>query len=97
MTRSIQDLVVFSKGVISQQPWLHDPRCLPIPWREVSLKTKLKIGVMWHDGIVMPTPPVTRALKETAEKLKHAGHDIIQWEPIGHTEGVELLVSEICI
>jgi amidase len=92
MARSVQDLRLYSEGVISQEPWLHDPRCLPIPWREVTPKSKLKIGVMWHDGIVMPTPPITRALKETVEKLKHAGHEVIQWEPTGHVEGFQLLV-----
>lgn len=39
----------------------------------------LKIGALWDDGFVSPTPPVTRALKETVEKLKAAGHEIVTW------------------
>jgi amidase len=84
---------VYCKAIIDAQPWLHDPRCLPIPWRDMPNKRKLKIGVMYHDGCVYPTPPVTRALRETVEKLKAAGHEIVDWEPTGHLEGVKLLVG----
>jgi amidase len=77
---------------VQSQPWLHDPRCLPIPWRSVEKKPELKLGVMWHDGVVVPTPPVSRALRETVEKLKAAGHEVVEWEPTGHGLGGGILV-----
>jgi amidase len=85
-------MVQFSKGVIGAEPWKIDPRCLPLPWRTVSVGPKLKIGVMWNDSVVRPTPPVTRALKEVVEKLKANGHEIIEWLPTGHLQGVKLMV-----
>lgn len=52
----------------------------------------MKIGILWNDGMVRPTPPVRRALKETAEKLRLAGHEVIDWEPIGHAQAADILV-----
>jgi amidase len=92
MARSLQDIVLFSKTVVNAEPWVHDPRCLPIPWRAIEKKTKLKLGVMWNDGSVWPTPPVTRGLKETVKKLQAAGHEIVEWAPEGHKKAIGLLV-----
>jgi amidase len=69
---------------------------LPIPWRQVEAPQKLKIAVLWNDGICLPTPPVTRALKQTSEKLKKAGHDVLDWDPKLHPKVLEILVS-LCI
>ncbi|KAF2400842.1 amidase [Trichodelitschia bisporula] len=91
MARSLEDLVLFSKTVVEARPWLADPRCLPIPWREVSLGRKLKLAVMWHDGVVMPTPPVRRALRETVEQLQAAGHEVVEWRAEGHERIAEIL------
>jgi amidase len=92
MARNIDDLEFFSRAVVGSRPWLVDPKCLPIPWRTVASKKTLKIGVLWHDGVVTPTPPVQRALRETVERLKGAGHTIVDWDPKGnHSEAAALL------
>jgi len=91
MSRNLKDLALFGKTVVGSEPWLQDPRCLPIPWRTVEKKRRLKLGVMWNDGVVIPTPPVTRALKETVAKLTAAGHDIVEWAPAGHKEAIQIL------
>jgi amidase len=91
MAKTLEDITIYSKAVIDAQPWLLDPKVLPIPWRQVEQKKKLKIAVLWNDGICMPTPPVTRALKETTETLKRAGHEIIEWDPKLHGKALELL------
>ncbi|KAI1484056.1 amidase [Daldinia eschscholtzii] len=91
LTRTLVDLELYSKIVVDAEPWHIDPRCLPIPWRAVPLPQKLKIGVMWHDGVVLPTPPVTRALRHAVEKLKAAGHEVVEWSPEDQGEGIKLL------
>ncbi|KAF2093996.1 amidase [Rhizodiscina lignyota] len=80
MSQHFSAVKLYSKTVVDSEPWLQDPKCIPIPWREVPRKEKLKIGVIWDDGIVKPLPPVTRALKETVEKLKSAGHEVVEWD-----------------
>jgi len=93
MAKTLDDIKLFSRAVVEAQPWLADPKCMPIPWREVEPKSKLKIAVLWNDGVVLPTPPVVRAMKETVEKLKAAGHRIVDWDAKLHPKAVEFLVS----
>ncbi|TGJ84961.1 hypothetical protein E0Z10_g3792 [Xylaria hypoxylon] len=91
MTRSLPDLEYYCKTIVDSEPWHGDPRCLPIPWRRIVMPPKLKIAVLWHDGIVLPTPPVTRALRHTIEKLRAAGHELLDWSPDDHDLGLQLL------
>lgn len=91
MAKTLEEIVLYSKTIIDQQPWLHDPKCLPIPWRSVEPKRRLKLAVIWNDGMVTPTPPVARALKETVDKLKAAGHELVDWNPMSHKEIQPLL------
>jgi amidase len=63
-----------------------------MPWQEVKLGNKLKIAVMWDDGICTPTPPVSRALRQTVEKLRKKGHEIVEWDPSQlHAKALQLL------
>ncbi|KAF2196712.1 acetamidase-like protein [Delitschia confertaspora ATCC 74209] len=91
MAKTLEDIILYSKTVIDSQPWLHDAKCLPIPWRPVVPKRKLKLAVMWNDGMVIPTPPVQRALRETVENLKKAGHEIVEWDNSLHPQAVSIL------
>lgn len=94
MAKTLEDITLYSKAVIDAKPWLLDPTMLPMPWQPFEQKPKLKIAVMWSDGICSPTPPVTRALKETVQKLKNAGHELVEWDPKHmHSKALELLVS----
>ncbi|KAI2636380.1 amidase [Hypomontagnella submonticulosa] len=91
LTRTLADLEYYSKTVVDAAPWRLDPRCLPIPWRSVSLPKRLKIAVMWDDGMALPTPPVTRALRHAVSKLEAAGHEIVEWSSVDQRKGQELL------
>lgn len=91
MAPTIDDVEWYTKSVLGQQPWLRDAKCLPIPWRPVELPLKLKFAVMWHDGMVRPTPPVTRALRTVVESLKSAGCEVIDWDPVDQKQGLSIL------
>ncbi|KAK6440500.1 hypothetical protein LTR95_003278 [Oleoguttula sp. CCFEE 5521] len=93
MARSVKDLRLFCEHISNAGPWLKDPKCIEMPWRSVTLPEKLKIAVMWDDGIVTPTPPVKRALKEVVEKLKGKGYEIVEWGPEGHQKALELIAK----
>ncbi|CEJ90081.1 hypothetical protein VHEMI05888 [[Torrubiella] hemipterigena] len=80
MARSLEDVQLYSRVVIDSQPWVRDAKCVPIPWRDVTAPRKLKIGVIWSDGIVQPTPPVARALRETVNKLRADGFEVVDWD-----------------
>lgn len=91
LARTLSDITLYGSTIVGSHPWLRDPKCLPIPWRTVELPSKLKFGVLWNDGMVLPTPPVARALKAVVDKLRKAGHDVVDWDPRDQREGTELL------
>lgn len=92
LSRSLSALVSYSEAVINGgQPWTLDPKMVAIPWREVELPQKLSFGLIKHDGVVRPHPPVDRALDVVVEALKKAGHEIVEFEPYEHEKGAWLL------
>lgn len=103
VSTSLTGCNIFIKSLIDQKPWLTEPSLLPMPWNFPSKtsylikpdgKKRLKIGILWHDGVVKPHPPVTRALKELADKLKLVPDvELIDWKPYKHDLGWEIISS----
>lgn len=91
--RSVKLLI---KAILSQEPWLHDPLVIELPWRDAqeqaifdmvkstSSSGRLSFGVMKSDGIVTLQPPVARAIDTVAAALEKAGHNVIEWKPPSH-------------
>ena len=79
MGHSVRDLKVYSNIIIDTQPWLADPKVVPIPWRPVELPSKLSFAVIKTNRVVNPLPPVARGLEIATRKLQEAGHEIIDW------------------
>ncbi|KAL1303077.1 hypothetical protein AAFC00_006521 [Neodothiora populina] len=87
MANSVEDLRLFCKVALDYEPWDHEPSLIGIPWRSTTVNDipkKLTIGVIRHDGIVAPHPPIARAMEETIDALRAAGHDIVDWDPKYH-------------
>ncbi|KAK5000664.1 hypothetical protein LTR66_000511 [Elasticomyces elasticus] len=91
------------KGLLSKEPWLHDPLCNELPWRteqEQEIldlakggKGQLCFGVIRHDGYCAPTPPVRRAIELTVKTIEKLGHKTIEWKPtVTHAR-----LGEICL
>lgn len=87
------------KTVLDAEPWNHEPGLAKSPWLQnkdrfrFDATRKLKIAVMWHDGVVKPHPPVTRALKEVFSKLKDLDWTkIVDWEPYKHDEACKCIL-----
>lgn len=75
------------KALLSQQPWLHDPLVHEIPWRDEqeqqvldlirsSGNGQLAFGVLKHDGVVTPYPPVQRAVDIVVKTIEKLGHKV---------------------
>ncbi|EXJ86998.1 hypothetical protein A1O3_03955 [Capronia epimyces CBS 606.96] len=88
------------KSVLSQEPWLHDPLVVELPWRQsqedevrslISSSSPLCFGMLVNDGVVKPHPPVLRALDLVRAVLEKASHKIIEWKPPPHSQGVTLV------
>ena len=95
MSPSLEGIDLFMKVALDAKPWVNDPSLHQKPWITGQTPTdKLTIGVMWDDGVVKPSPPVTRALVEVVEKLKQVpGVKIVEWKPYNHGNAMDILVS----
>ena len=85
LCRTMDDIDLWMESYINGgKPWLKDQEMVPIPWRKVEKpkSSDLTIAVMYDDGLVRTTPPIQRGLKETAAKLKAAGVNIVEFDPI---------------
>jgi amidase len=75
------DIKLFVKSVLSQKPWLHDPKVIELDWRENAVEEvrsfkKLCFGIMKWDGTYMPHPPIQRGIEIVADALRKAGHEV---------------------
>ncbi|KAL2818140.1 amidase signature domain-containing protein [Aspergillus granulosus] len=100
MARSLSTIEYFMQSLLDSNPWNLDPGCIPIPWRKELAapppqSRKLKLGIVYDDGVVRPQPPVMRAMRETAKKLKDAGHEVIEWDTSLHVEGTNLWTKSV--
>ncbi|KAK2803828.1 hypothetical protein FQN50_006835 [Emmonsiellopsis sp. PD_5] len=98
ITADLHNVEYYMESAISSRPWEADPKALPIPWRrdlaQVPVRP-LKVAFIFDDGVVKPQPPITRALRETAEKFRKAGHEVIEWDTSLHDEGINLWLKAV--
>lgn len=99
MGHSIEDLQLMMRSILRLQPWVNDPKTLPFPWlddveEEITRRIKnggLTFAVMEFDGLVMPHPPILRALKSCVAALKVNGHQVVDWTPPSHSQAFNIL------
>ncbi|KAL4869380.1 hypothetical protein BDV12DRAFT_196430 [Aspergillus spectabilis] len=93
-SQSIEDLDLFQRAVLDQEPWDVETSLVPAPWKRVNPPTKdIKIAIMWDDGCVRPHPPVIRALTHAVERLQAAGVKLVDWVPYKHGHGWDIISS----
>ncbi|EEH22153.1 hypothetical protein PABG_04364 [Paracoccidioides brasiliensis Pb03] len=98
ITSTVDNIEIFMKAIISSRPWETDPKALPVPWREDLANPPnrpLKIAFIFDDGFVRPQPPISRALRETADKFRAAGHEVIEWNSSSHDEGINIWLKAV--
>jgi Asp-tRNA(Asn)/Glu-tRNA(Gln) amidotransferase A subunit family amidase len=75
----MRDCELLLRSVSEAEPWLSDPGCAYLPWETRGTPSQpLAFGVIREDHESRMLPPVRRALDETCEKLRAAGHEIIE-------------------
>jgi len=97
MATSARDLELFCRVMLDTKPWLDEPCLLEMPWKRAvacgqGLPEKLAIAILFDDGVVAPHPPITKALNHYRDVLVQAGHDVIEWKPVDHQNGWNLIV-----
>jgi Asp-tRNA(Asn)/Glu-tRNA(Gln) amidotransferase A subunit family amidase len=100
LSTSLEGCKLFIKTIIDAKPWYKEPTLLPFPWREEDFfkGRKVKVAVMWDDGVVKLHPPVTRALHQLVEKLKGKDNiEILEWKPYKHDLAWEIIVRSLLL
>ncbi|KAI0309924.1 amidase [Amylostereum chailletii] len=111
MGTTVANLKLMAESLLHRRPWLHDPKVIELPWRSSEYddtfargeRGGLVLGMLMFDGVIMPHPPVLRAIKELKEKLEAAGHEVcscsncdcvvIDWTPLPHAEATEIMMT----
>ncbi|TRM66855.1 amidase signature domain-containing protein [Schizophyllum amplum] len=98
MCRSLRDLKLWFQVVMASKPWMREYTIVSVPWDTSALipaAPKVKIGVMWSDGVVTPQPPIHRALKTLVAVLQERSDvEIKDYTPYKHAE-MDALVHEL--
>ncbi|KAL2201849.1 putative general amidase GmdA [Sarocladium strictum] len=95
---SAGSLKLMMKSILSQQPWLHDPAVVDLPWREERYTAwrsgdRLAFGLLRTDLDVNPQPPVKRAFDAVVDAITAMGHEVIEWNPPSHHTALALAVE----
>lgn len=76
MAHSIRDLQLVAKVLVDDKHWMKDAAIVQKPWVPPSADPqKIRLGILDWDGIIMPHPPIRRALQSTKTKLLEAGYE----------------------
>lgn len=97
MARSLSSLTLVTKLVIEAEQWNSDPQLPPLTWRneiyENLSSRPLVIGTLIDDGVVKVHPPIERVFKDTLQKLRNAGHEIVEWDSALNASCIAIMVS----
>lgn len=47
---SIEDLELFQRAVLDQEPWDTETSLVPLPWKKVTPTRDMTVAIMWDDG-----------------------------------------------
>jgi Asp-tRNA(Asn)/Glu-tRNA(Gln) amidotransferase A subunit family amidase len=93
LSRELAGIELFMRTVLAAKPWLVEPALVPMPWTPVAIaparERPLRIGVMYDDGVVLPHPPVVRALRELVRAIAARTADVVvaEFPAYKHDEG----------
>ena len=95
MCASARDIQMFMGSTLATKPWEKDHTLVAIPWRNPTLPKKIKVAVMWDDGVVVPHPPITRGLKQVKAAMEKYPElfEIMDWKALNHGAGWDIIAG----
>ncbi|KAF8733457.1 hypothetical protein AX14_003820 [Amanita brunnescens Koide BX004] len=91
MGRSVDDLELICRTAFGVRG--NDYNVMPIPFREVELPKKLRVGYFTSDGFVKASPACQRAVLEAVDALRRQGHECIEVEIPAANRAFEIFVG----
>ncbi|KAH7929984.1 amidase [Leucogyrophana mollusca] len=93
MSTSLSSLKLFTKALVDARPWERDPLVIRKPWNDQEYGLvdhgggkDMCFAILWDNKVVKPHPPLKRAMEMVKHALEHAGHRVIDWEPLNHLD-----------
>ncbi|KAI1775758.1 amidase [Hypoxylon cercidicola] len=88
LSTSLEGARLFTKAILDRKPWLRQQSLVGMDWRDEAQffpDRKLRVGVIYDDGVVRPHPPVLRTMTELVAKLKKSPNiELVDWKPWKH-------------
>ncbi|KIV86728.1 hypothetical protein PV11_02323 [Exophiala sideris] len=69
LATSLRDCGLLMKAVMESETWRYDSAVVSVPWRNLKVKEKLRIGLVDDNGIHTPSPPIRRGLSKATQLL----------------------------
>ncbi|KAG6335864.1 hypothetical protein ID866_3229 [Astraeus odoratus] len=91
MARSVEDCDLFCRTIFGEVDPSH--RVVPVPYRPVDLPKKLKFGYYFSDFLVRSSPATVRAVQETVDALRKAGHECVEFSTPLPANAMEVFVA----
>ncbi|CCA70440.1 related to amidase (acetamidase) [Serendipita indica DSM 11827] len=93
MGRTVADVKLLSRVLFNCTPANTYEGIAPVPFRVVQVPKKLKIGYYFEDKFVRTSPANRRAVQETVDALRLAGHELVEFDlPFG-PRSIQIFVS----
>uniref|UniRef100_A0A6Q2YRC9 Fatty-acid amide hydrolase 1 n=1 Tax=Esox lucius TaxID=8010 RepID=A0A6Q2YRC9_ESOLU len=83
LAKDVDSLALFMQALLCDYMFTLDPTVPPIPFNQQVYQSgkPLRIGYYENDGYAMPSPSMSRALRETKVLLERAGHTLVPFSP----------------
>ncbi|KAH9057421.1 amidase [Lactarius vividus] len=93
MGRSVADLERAARVLFGERGSRNVYLPAPVPYRDVTLPEKLRFGYYLNDGVVKGSPACHRAVLETVEALRKAGHECVEINPPNVSRALQLFTG----
>ncbi len=83
MAQRVEDLSLLLRELWTEEAWAQDHDLVPVPFDEAEVKNqgKLNVGYYLDDGFVAASPACARAVQESVDALRKAGHTVSEFKP----------------
>jgi Asp-tRNA(Asn)/Glu-tRNA(Gln) amidotransferase A subunit family amidase len=98
IARSVTDLKTTMECLWCPSMWDEDMFVWPLPFNHSLYNSsyanpKLRVGYFTANGLMTPTPPLIRAVKESVESLRRLGHEVVEIEIPDFKQAVSLYMK----
>ena len=92
MANTVNDIILVLRELWTKQCWDADHDLIPLSLdtTECANDGKLVVGYYLDDGVAAASPPCRRAVLETVEALRAAGHTVVEFKPPSMVDAIAL-------